>query len=165
MFTRVEVEKSPFDFDNTGFVSYEWEVKTGATSLSHRYGDALFDYASSDQVIHVIRPAFPTAQLDEIIRAFGDPNYIVAYGEPPVDIGGPYTWSISIVWLSKGFAAQSGGGAEPTINANLPIDGVLYFAPTLDGYGLATNDYWRNHLKPWQGYGNFEKYSSTTTTP
>ena len=151
LFTKVEVIKSPLG--DTGFINFEWNIE------DLRRGDILFDYASPDQTIYMIRMGIPELHLGELIETYGKPSYIVAGASPTVDIGGPQIWRLDVVWFPQGFMVSTDKFSESRVDENLSLDAINYFSSSWAA-SQDVNNFSSNKMKPWKGYGDFDLYTN-----
>ena len=165
LFSKVEVRASPLPGVRTGHVSFEGKMVLEDGAVRPWGGDALFDYTTSEQIIYVIRVGFPETCLGDLIQAYGEPSHVMAYGSPAPDIDGPYTWQLDILWVPQGLTMQTGGFSELRVEEGLGLSSALFFPPTLEGYGKATNPFFLDYVKPWRGYADFDTYFEPTPTP
>ncbi|MBN1877940.1 MAG: hypothetical protein JXA33_27210 [Anaerolineae bacterium] len=159
--TEVRVEESPLPGVKTGVVL----LSGSATRDGGRdtWANALFDRTTAEQTIYVIRLGFPEIRLGDLIETLGEPSHVMAYGAPPDELDGPYTWELGIIWLPFGLAMEMGGKTEPQIDAALEFGRAVIFPPTLEGYGKATSPFYAGYAKPWHGYDKFDAYFEAST--
>ncbi|HNT78134.1 MAG TPA: hypothetical protein PKH77_24235 [Anaerolineae bacterium] len=155
-FTEVTIKESPLPIDKTGHVRFTRSITRDGSGAT--WGNALFDRTTEEQIVYMIRLGFPEIRLGDLIEICGEPSHVMAYGAPPDELDGPYTWELDIIWLPSGLAMRMGGETEPQIAADLEFGRAVIFPPTLEGYGRATSPFYASYARPWHGYDKFDAY-------
>lgn len=124
-------------------------------------GTARFHAQTSDQLIYEISPDFPThVQLQDVIEAFGEPQYVVASALRNPD--NSIAYGLRVAYLTRGILliTDVGSPSNITMGRDMKFDRIILFEPTEQTFklvlgGVANVPEW---LLPWQGYKEFDYY-------
>lgn len=154
-------------FPENGTIVWYW--------VGNEKGDSGYDgeiyYSAKNLAVPVyqIRPRLRVKfKLQDVIQAYGEPEYVIASDNPNPDIGSGRTYSIKFIFLSQGFTLDYGviskdESGKPAINPGMLVSEPDYFASGIEGYNRAYRG-----LQPqpdlfvsWQGFKDFDFYCRT----
>ena len=151
-----ELETYVFDELNIGYIDFRYFWLDDAGAIIECGGDMIFDNASDNHIIMVIRNSFPPTKLSDLITNFGRPSHVNAIYD---DLRTPNSWEVNIIWMSKGLQMRADGFYPyPSIDGNLELSRAEYFQPGLEGYAQGIGENWLGSLVEWQGYTDFNVY-------
>jgi len=150
--TTASISTSP-EIPNLGFVN--WTYGDGSTK-----GGAVFDVQTSTPTVYAISPGFPSPlRLSDVMKAYGEPKYIVATALRNPH-GDGISYALRIIFWSQGILLSRDGLDKPTLDIDTEFEQVTFFQPTeqtlkVELAGLANHPEW---LVPWQGMNSFDFY-------
>jgi hypothetical protein len=151
--SSINIYNRPLSVADHNLNTVSWKTNDG----SLQYSDLRYDISMSPAIVMEINPSLLGAELGDIIRAYGEPEYINA------SISGGY--GIGFYWFSKGIA----GGLTLTendksriINSDTTIKHIRFFTPVTPEKYIANTIIPPNEFVKWEGYQNFLYYCALT---
>ncbi len=148
---RLEVSSADPDF---GQIVWRWtDGQPG--------GIARFHAQTSEQIIYEMSPDFPKrVQLQDIIEAYGEPQYVVASALRNPD--NSIAYDLRIVYLTRGILLikDANSPSTPVMSRDMTFNRIVFFEPTEQTLsivlgGSGAHPEWR---LPWQGIKDFDFY-------
>lgn len=163
-FQDIEIYKNK-DLPKDGGIMWNWANSSADGELS-------FDDSLENPIINQILVDFPmSTPLKDLVKVYGNPSYAMVFAEPGGDIGSGMTYSIEFYYIdlgfSFGFVNKGNVFTKPVVSLDTPVNGLQFFAPSLDGLSLARGndvDTLKKILIPWQGTFDFDTYCKLAYT-
>jgi hypothetical protein len=141
------------------YVIWKW-VGDAQIPRGEHGGEAYYNSLQDPQIVYKIIPYLKTEfKLQEVIKAYGEPEYVIATAQANLH-GYGYSYYFSVIYLSLGFSLSVEGSVELAVSDNLRLTRVEFFTPTVEGFALA-----HKALQPqpklfvrWQGFKDFQFY-------
>jgi hypothetical protein len=150
-----------YEDDLRGEFDWDW------VGVNNSGGRIFFDVSNPGQIVETILPDMTgyfdaSVSLGEVIDVHGEPTHVRVKKFGPTDgIHGyeiPISYGVEFIWLSQGFAAESGLGEQDTqLNRNMPLYTLAFFTPSLEGY-LNYQGNAGKTLQAWRGFDDVLSY-------
>ncbi len=153
LISTVVLTNSPW-LNDDGYVIWNW-------ANGHQGGEARFQNRTSTQTVSTIQPNLPLPlRLGDVIRAYGEPDYVLAAIEENPEVKNGTIYNLRIIFLSQGFMLSDGGSDTTTLSPDKLFGDIDFFVPTIEGLESVIPAL-VNHqqlLTPWRGMKSFEHY-------
>lgn len=138
-------------YQDRGQLSWDWIGTDRGGTISY--------HAASTKQVTIIGPGFSTIKFQDILDAYGEPNYVQAEVNQPNEKGQAVSYHIFVLYSQKGFALAEGGNVKPSLDSNLQLEGLRFFVPNsleeiLPILSVGTS----KTMVLWQGFKNFDFY-------
>ncbi len=147
---------------NTKELNWDWKG-------TDRGGKIWFHPATPAKTVYSIATGLPGTKLGDIIAAYGEPTYISVLSGPPVEQGQSTTYSIMVMFLSKGLYMNYQSKSKPSFNSDLLMVSPVFFEPnSLEQVAKLLSLGETNVILPWQGFKSVDYYCRNVhsiTTP
>ncbi|CAG1010632.1 hypothetical protein ANAEL_03993 [Anaerolineales bacterium] len=150
-------------YEGNTYGEFDWDW----VNVENSGGRLFFDVSNPDEIVETILPSFTgyfdsNMSIGEIIKVYGEPTHIRVTKHGPTDnIHGyeiPVAYEVEFIWLSQGFAGDSGVDEKNTqLNYKMPMYSLAFFPPTLDGYLNYRGNAGRT-LQSWHGVDDVLNY-------
>lgn len=142
--------------DGSGGVGWNWSNKpynkNGVTSLGGGIG---YD---KHQIITYIYIEPRMYKIGEIIQTYGEPNAVIAAPMRVSPENNIINYHLQFIYLNQGFALGTIFEKEPSINADVGLDRVVFFPPGTYDQHTSLDNISEQMMVPWQGFKDFRFY-------
>ena len=152
-----------------GQISWRWNETLGLGEReASEPGYINYDNTGS-QLIDIIAPQlYVSYQFSDILKAYGEPEYVIVLGFYPYPEATAPSFSISAIYITRGFLVYSSGlSTKPTkIDAHTTFDRVTFFVPSSVGFSKFGSGFFNpKFLVRWQGFRDFSYYCLNIDKP
>jgi hypothetical protein len=150
-----------YEDDMYGEFDWDW------VGVNNSGGRIFFDVSSPNQIVETILPDMTgyfdsSISLGEVIKVYGEPTHIRVKKHGPTDgVHGyeiPVSYGVEFIWLSQGFAGESGLSEQDTqLNSNMSLFTLAFFTPSLEGYLNYQGNVGKT-IQTWDGFDDVLNY-------
>ena len=155
-----------------GKISWSWKASLGLGEKAASEGGYIYYDNTGSQLVDIVAPnLYISYRFSNIIKIYGEPEYVIAQGFYAYPEATTPSYSLGIVYLTQGFLLYAEGLTDKRINldGNTSLGKVLFFTPSSEGFSklernvsgfLATK-----YLIKWQGFRDFGYYCRNVDKP